>query len=660
MLTDNDAVLAVETVVRSLSTAVKTLRLYPPSSPIPQQAMMAASEAVSAVLTSQPALPLVVAREGFTFHGQPLNAPGSNELAAVLTAHEIAEVDFMPGCSVGELAIFLAVLLRDPAETRADGGTAAAMSLAGAENIVVSQVALTTIGPGTVAEDVDIDEFLRELAGDEQKLAAWLASAAAGDPATLADGLAELARAVGPGGLPRLEQVLGSAFVGQTVNARDAIVGLALNNSDASPLLKGMMGTLAPHDFASSVADGIFAKNMLSMSNVLNALTPGPALDSILAELQPLLSDEGHTQRELSFLNHMIEARAASGMETPLVDRIADFNTVASFARPDGTAIDRARTEVTASKREVNERTVRMMLSLLDQQSDFNLWARTLGNLASMIPKVLSEGDITLAHRVIADLASRESRTAQPWPGLTEKIAEAIEQATSAEAMSALAAALSTNPAMADAAKGILRSASPAAQHRFLLAALSSTDGKGMQSAEAVLGRRIVDALVAAEPEMPWFSTAAATARLIAEPDPRAQQAVAALAHRSDPRWRLEVARGLSNSGSANALQLLAELARDPAMEVSVSAVRSLGRVPARGAAVTLEHLYESLDPIGKDFALAREILGSLARTPDPGAQQVLEKIAGQRMLIKRGHFAEIQNLAHQALASRNRGGAHS
>lgn len=657
MLGANEGGRAVESVVRALSTAVKTLRLYPPSSPLPQQSMEAAAEALGQILASQPTLPLVVARDGFTHLGTVISSPGSQELADILTAHEVAEVDFLPGCSTGEIAIFLAIILRDPAEIREAGGAAAALSLSGVENIVLSEVALTTAAPEITYGEADIDAFLRELAGDEQKLAAWLASAAAGDPATLSDGIAELARAVGPGGMDRLESILGSAFLEQGVGARDTILGLALNDAAAAPVLQGMFRSLAPHDFASSVADGLYAKNMLSMSNVLNTLTRGPDLDSIIAELKPLLEQEGHTERELTFLQHMLEARAESDRQVPLADRDTSFQSVATFTHVTGGALDAARSEVNASKSEVNGRTVNMLLSLLDQQKDFNLWSKTLENLASLVPTLLSDGDLALAERVLTDLSGREARTTQPWPGLAECVNEALERATGGEAMASLVTALTADPSRAERARSIVRKVTPAAQQRFVLAVLSRNEIDGLAVAEALLGRRLVDILSSSEAELPWFQAGPIAARLSMETDQRALQALNSLAKRPDQRSRQEVARGLGTSSSAHALHLLVELSRDSAVEVAVAAVRSLGRTAALGAAAALERIYEGIDAMGKDFPLAREVLGSLARTPDPGATSILERIAGQRALIKRGHFSEIQDLARQALASR-KGGA--
>lgn len=656
MLEQSEEVRAVEAVVRSLTTAAKTLRLYPASSPIPMQAMQTATDSLSSVLATQPTLALVVARDGFSFHGTPVNAAGAADLANLLTSHGIAEVDFLPGCAAAELSAFMSVVLRDPGEVLAEGGAAAALAMAGASNVVVSEVVLTTV-VAELAEAEDIDAFLRELAGDERKLAAWLAAAAAGDPTALSDGLAELARAVGPGGLDSLEATLGRAYLAQDTGARDALVGLALGGSEGAPVLQGMMQSLRPAEVATSLSDGLYAKNMLSMSNVLTSI-PFASLDAIIDELRPMLADEGHSARELEFLNRMLDARANAGREVPLADRHLDYQRVADFAVIDAGSLQVARTEIGTSASTVNTRTVNTMLSLLDQQQDFALWSKTLQNLASVVPSLIEQGDVALADRVFADLASREARTTQPWPGLAEQMREAFGRATSSAAMAALLGAVLENPAHGAAAESILKRIDQAAQQRFVAAALDQRQHGGMEAADRLLGRRMVGLLVSLVGDVQWFQAGPVALRLSHETDLHSRDALVSLARRPDERSRQEVAKALGGSSSALGVSVLAELLKDPALEVAVTAARALGHSPGLGTASALERHFDALDWTGKDYPLAREILGALARTPDTDAARVLEKIAGQRALIKRGHFAEVQDLARQALASRQKGGS--
>ncbi|MBN2848348.1 MAG: HEAT repeat domain-containing protein [Coriobacteriia bacterium] len=650
MPTGTEETRAIEAVVRSLATAAKTLRLYPVTSPIPAQATQAACEAVDAALGVRPTLALVVAREGFTFGGARIDVPGAADLAEALTSHAVAEVDFMPGCTAAQLSAFVASVLREPGEVRAEGGIAAALALGGVSDILVSEVVLT-VASSESAEIVDIDSFLQDLAGNEDKLAAWLAAAAAGDPGALADGLAELARAAG--GAEAIAAVLGAAFLRQDSGARDAVVGVALGEADAAPIVQRMLQRLQPHDLASSLADGLYAKNMLSMSNVLTRLPLASDLESIIEELRPMLASGGHTERELSFLGHMLEVRSDPDPEDPLAERKPEYRTVAALSRVGADELDRARNELATSKTTVTTRTVSTILALLDQQQDYGLWSQTLVSLASLVPSLLADGDLVTADRVLADVASREARTTRPWPDLAEQVQAALERATSPAAMASLLACVLEDPSAADGARSILRHVGLQAQQRFVVEALARREDDGLVVAESLIGRRLLDLLYALAPDLQWFQVGIVARRLAAEADQRSHAVLTALAQREDHRSRQEVARALADVPTPEAVRILAGLTGDEALEVAIAAVRSLGRNTGSGAAAALADRYERIDSDNRDFETAREIIGALARSQDAGATPTLERIAGRRALIHRGHFSELHDLATRALSAR-------
>ncbi|MBN2848840.1 MAG: HEAT repeat domain-containing protein, partial [Coriobacteriia bacterium] len=122
---------------------------------------------------------------------------------------------------------------------------------------------------------------------------------------------------------------------------------------------------------------------------------------------------------------------------------------------------------------------------------------------------------------------------------------------------------------------------------------------------------------------------------------------------REDHRSRQEVARALADVPTPVAVRVLAGLTGDDALEVSVAAVRSLGRNTGPGAVAALAGRYERIDSDNRDFEAAREIIGALARSEDAGATPALERIAGRRALIHRGHFGELHDLATRALSAR-------
>ncbi len=115
---------------------------------------------------------------------------------------------------------------------------------------------------------------------------------------------------------------------------------------------------------------------------------------------------------------------------------------------------------------------------------------------------------------------------------------------------------------------------------------------------------------------------------------------------------------GAGAVGSGTALRQLANLVRDP------SPRSRRHRHPFRR---TLRQRRERRRPQGKrfdeldcdnrDFAICRDIIAALGHSVDPDARSVLERIAGRKAIIKRGHFAAIADLARQALETCNQGG---
>lgn len=656
-VSEDQAQRTVETVVRSLATAAKTLRLYPPTSPIPRQTADGAVAALADYFRDEPVLTLVVARDGFSFRGSSLNAPGSAEMADMLTRHGIAELSIMPGAGVDELIAFVGAVLKDPVDIRAEGGLRAAVAAAGIDSIHVSEVALTVADTSILEQGEDVDEFLRELASDPDKLALWLASAAGGDPAALAEGLAELQSVVGANGIELLAASLSSAFLQQQPDAKDAIMGLAAKNHDLSDLMSAVFGSIGSPDIAQSLAGGLFGKNVLSMSNMLASMPLGSRVSEILAEVKPLLAAAGHTAREMAFLEHMLELRESAPAESPISEQHPDYTKVARIAdvRPD--EVDRVRSEVRTSVSKMNARSVKTMLQLLDQQEDFALYCKTLDGLASTVPALFEMRDFALADQVLNEFAMREARTDQAWPELTEKLHGAIATATGPRSMSALLHALMDDRSLLPSARDILLRAGNAAQASFLREALAVRDSSGMATASEVLGRRLLDLLVAEAPHVEWFNVAQIVEALATEGDPRCNQAIDGLLRRTDEQSRQEAAKGLAGAGSPTALRQLGTLVRDSSPEVALVAIRAAGRSVAPGAAALLGARFEELDCDGKDFTACREIISALARSADPEASAVLDKIASRKSLLKRGRFAEVTALARQALAARDKEG---
>lgn len=650
----------LEAAVRGIASAGKALKLYPPTSPIPRQSVETAANALSQFLGIHPVLSLAVTREGFAWLGESIasGVAGVADLADALRDHGVAEIDFTPGCTAEDLIAFLDVITHDTESVRAEGGAGTALVSRGVEGVRVTDVQLTVLEEIAPAPDEDIDEFLRQLALDPDKLATWMAAASAGDPAAFREGLTGLAEAVGPEGNDRLLQSLAEAFLRQNPDGKDALLGLAFEEGTVRELARGMFGRLGDTDIATSLTDGLFGKNMLSLSNALTSLPLQQRIQQVHAQVQAALAAGGHLDKETTFLSHMLDVRQRTTPEPALVDADTVYRKIEQASMIPAHELDQLREQTEKAREMMNEAGVNTMLVLLDQQKDFHLYCRSLDALAAMVPKLIDQGDLALALKVLREISARESRSVQPWPELTERLREATAKAVSERSMAGLLRAATGDATTLPLAREIARVAGDAAGPVLTREAITLKD-EGIAAAEEILGRRLVDLLAAELGRAQWFQLAPAVARLARENDPRAWHAIEAAAKRPDEQSRREVATGLARSCGANSAQLLGRLARDPNGEVAIIAIRSLGQCSATGAATTLGARFDELDVDGKDYPIAREIIGALARVPDPAADQVLGRIAARKALIKRGHFAEIQDLAGKAAAVRSqRGGA--
>jgi len=649
----------LEAVVRGIASAGKALKLYPPTSPIPMQSVDAATAALTEFLNSNEVLSLGVAREGFSWSGKELGAGmvGVSDLADALRDHGVAEIDFLPGCTAADLMAFIDLITKDTETVRAQGGFATLLAAAGVDNVRAADVQLTVVDATMLPDPTDIDEFLAELASDPDKLAAWMAAATAGDPAAFGEGLSELARSVGEQGMSGLLDSLATAFMKQAPESRDVLLGLSFDQGTLRDLTSGMFGRLDDVQVADSVTGGLYGENMLSLSNALTGLPLDERIEQVKAQVQRMLKEDGHADKEVGFLEHMVEVRRRPDPEPALVDSEQLYRKVALASAMPAEEIERLKAETTGAKTTSNRAGVTTMLVLLDQQRDFDMYCRGLDGLASMVPQLIEQGDLELAHTVLSELTVRESRAVQPWPELTGRLRAAIGMAVSPQAMAALLRAVTADPSRLPVAREIVRVAGDAAGPAIIEEAIA-LKAEGLKAAEDILGRRVIDLLAAEIANAQWFQLAPAVARLAVESDPRAQAAIEAVSRRSDEQSRREVATGLAQADTPASLGLLAQMTGDPSPEVAIAAVRAMSGMTTQGTAALLAARLDSMDIDNKDYLLAREVIGALARTTDSGADAVLQKLAARKSLMKRGHFTEVQDLARQAAAHRQKVGA--
>lgn len=644
---EHEDMLALSAALRALATANKSLRLYPASSPIPRESVASALGALAQFFADcEPRLILAVGREGLAWHGENVvvGSASMNELVQSLRDHAIARVDISDGVTDEEIISFLSALASTQDEVRDQGGLAQLLAGLGIRSIAISEIQLVTTDQGAAFEFEDTDDFLRDLIADPERLAAWFGGAAVGDPAMFSEALLELVRVAGPSSYRDLLGGLANAFCVQSADAKDGLLALALDNGPVRDVTADMFTFLPSGDIAGSVLEGIFGRNMLSLSNALSKLPLEQVTSEVRAEVQAMLPTMGHTSDEADFLDHMIAVRDAAEPEVPLVETDRSYQAVADVANLPDETVDKARSAVIGSTKVLSVVGVRTMLTILDQQQDFNLYCRTAESLAAMVPRLIAQGDVKLAGQILTELSNRERMESSPWPDLSARMASVRASAVGPSTMAALLAGVIADESLAEEAAAFVRHAGEDGI-RSLVAEAVTLKGPGLDVAEKLVGRRMVDALSDVALTAEWFQLAPIAERLVAEDDPRSIATVDALMRRPDPQSRREVITGAAAHGGPRSLELCMQALGDSSPEVAIAATRCLAKSSHPSAGARIGQRLGELDLDSADYAVAREMIVALAYLPGREADEALAKIAGRRTLIKRGHFGEVQDL---------------
>lgn len=182
-----------EEIVRGLANAANAVRLYPPTSPLRDQAvdrfLALAAESVDGT-----ALQIVVEPGGFKWGDAPL-AEGQSAVSAfadTLYAHQVGKLIVAPALTAEEVTTFLACSAMDPHEAKDAGGFRAVLKQSGVSRLAVVEVTLRASMEEGLA-GIDLTAAPLEEIGPRvvAATAAWAESARSGE------GTDEVASAVG-------------------------------------------------------------------------------------------------------------------------------------------------------------------------------------------------------------------------------------------------------------------------------------------------------------------------------------------------------------------------------------------------------------------------------------------------------------------------------
>lgn len=657
MALDPEYTRILENVLRALSTATRSLRLYPPTSPIPRETVDAAVSALNEFFAKgKPDLKLTVAAAGFAYEGEPVATAivVSIELANTLRDHGVAQVDIVQGTSAEDLLSFLSVVSRTPEEVRAEGGISSVIADLGVYTVTLTDVQLVTLDQ-TAASSLASEDMLLEIADSPAKLGRWFTSVSS-DKESLRSHLREFVAVTGEDGTENLADALSGDLVSQPADNRDALLSLAFEAGPARMLASRMFSMMDPSDIATSILEGKFGRNMLALSSALANLPLEDTADSVRREVLEMLPGSGHDATEAAFLGHMLEVRGGGVQEPALAEADRTFKTIVQAGSVSEADIARAREVTTAATSVLDDVGIRTMLTLLDHQTEFERYCTGVDGIARMVPRLIEREKFNLVAQLFDELTARGKQHPE-WPELPARVRESLGGAVNTEAAAALVHACVENRELMATAREILRFSGESVQSAIAAEGVV-LKSDGLDVASELLGKRLIDLLYGLVGTAQWFQLGPIVERLASDGSPRSLQTIESLLARPEEQARREVVTTLASLDSPALLPLLGSALRDPAEEVATAAARALAKSTVPGSAALLGARLAELDVDNADFAFAREIIGALARCPEPAADEALNRLATRRALIKRGHFAEIQQLAAQAIEVRQRGGS--
>lgn len=137
-----DKVEKLETLVRHLNGAIKSLTLYPPTHPASAQFLARIEEALQALLAEEERVTIGIIEEAFVLDEVPIKA--SDELFSGffqrLNAREIGGITFLRGVTGAEIRLFLEALGTDASLIKEAGGMRVVLAERGVRQILVTPI----------------------------------------------------------------------------------------------------------------------------------------------------------------------------------------------------------------------------------------------------------------------------------------------------------------------------------------------------------------------------------------------------------------------------------------------------------------------------------------------------------------------------------------
>lgn len=681
------AIQVAEGLVKAMSAASRTLRLYPETSPLPLQAVRNFHGMLSEALSEKPFITIGVTREGFTYSGEKFGQDheGLKGFATDLYTHQVSAMIFRTGVNEREILEFLRLLALDPLLVREQGGMASLLLEQHVSNLFVDEIELHIVdeegkqgGPTTVmvmhlVDDVShtavraVEQFFVSLSSSVPQMVEWLRSvspptkAQAVDPAeNLVEAVRQLGASIAASTELPQDQMLYFRNIAEGILALEeplrsqVFCERIIPESATSKVFSRIVSQMSEPELAALLA-GASESGLEQTERLLGALSVlGDRREQVYSLLEQMLIEKGHSPEEVSRLKEKLPGRGEeAGAPAMGEDTVEILMAVSEYSDDDLRAIESAPAACQESATTVSA--LRIELALLAQAENEQEYCDTLDALPELLAGLVASGQVEVAAESLDWALSHARSVLKMWPAVGEHLRVLGETAGSCEVVGQVVEFLSRRSADRDiraAARYV--SLLPDASIEHLVDALATADVMATRKRLCVVlsetGRKAIHVLGSRVTDPRWYLVRNVVSVFGMMRDPAALNYLKQTLEHEDARVRSETVRALGLIRDSSSAAWLIGRLDDPAPVVRASAARWLGRMRCPEAVSALCQIVDTRFRSDRD--LVKVAVQALSHIGDASARPCLERLASRRAVFHRGAVRELKELAAQAVAA--------
>lgn len=689
-----------------LSTAMKSLRIYPAGSDIPRRNALEALEVLGEMLETDEYLELGVTRVGLVHAGSAVfpRSQGFQSFAREFYKRNLAAVRFHRGITPDEILRFLSLIIMPPETLAAQGGMEPSLSELGVVNVSVVEAATRIVetvlpggpaldGSGPDAADLSVEELLDEAGADQSRdrrvlmrvlrdrraVAQYLRDSRDREPDASVEELARrvltLARNTRdelPADQAAVLDVIAEAIMELNPQERGDLYGShLLGQGRLDEAIAAIIERLGVEEIVDCILDQIdetpealtgLSRAVRNLALMNASAEKGSVLDLAVTKLKA----RGFSEVFIEDLGEKVCPPRITGAEQPRRSPVGPVETVLRLVdmAPDASGVFVYEDAVEPFRQEATRGTTDGdIISALVAVATMEGRDEEFATIMSMLED--SVGVLVDAHEadVAADVAEALSAVAAQ-PGITEdhreRMMRVVNSIASPESLARVTTALRRyksdsaeylacrrllgvlGESMIDPLLEVLAEEQDMAARKALIDLISSSAKDYIPE----LGARLADHR--------WYLVRNVVAILTSTRCIDALPFLQRTLRHADARVRRETIRGLGSIRGGMADSMLAAALNDTDAQNVQAAAHCLGAVGARSAVGALEQVALGTSLGNHDTTVRVEAIAALARLGSPTSVAVMEELTRKHGLFGGGTAREVRDAALAALGTLN------